>query len=61
MTEYLFVQYLYEMFHDRLSKPVKDFEEIQMIFQELVQKLLRKYKKLFEGGYPRKNKLYNIK
>ena len=60
MTEYLFVQDLYEMFHDRLSKPVKDFEEIQMIFQELVQKLLRKYKKLFEGGYPRKNKLYNI-
>ena len=59
MTEYAFVQELYEMFHARISGPIKDFEEIQMTFQELVQKLLRKYKKLFDG-YPRKNKLYNI-
>ena len=59
MTEYIFVQDLYEMFRSRLSKPVKDFEEIQMIFQESVQKLLRKNKKVF-NGYPRKNKLYNI-
>ena len=59
MAEYVFVQDLYEMFHSKLSKPVKDFEEIQMIFQESVQKLLRKNKKLFDG-YPRKNKLYTI-
>ena len=60
-TQYDFVGDLYKNFHNRLSsETVRNFEEIQQIFQELVKDLLRKHKRLFHEGYPRKNKLYNL-
>ena len=53
-----FVVELYDLFHKNLSC-IKDFEEIQTIFQALVKTLVRKHKCVFEG-IPRKSTMHNI-
>lgn len=59
MSKHDFLIELYNDFHTRLLTPVKDFDEIQEIFQSILHDVLRKHKKLF-SSMPRKNDLYSL-
>jgi ELP3 family radical SAM enzyme/protein acetyltransferase len=59
ISKYDFLLELFDLFHERLLTPVKDFDEIQSFFQISVKDLVRKYKGLFDG-IPRKNVLYTL-
>jgi len=56
-----FVIELYNLFHERLRQPVKDFEEIQSIYQKFLQQLMSKHKtkKIFTD-MPRKHDINTI-